>query len=156
MQRPRVLDLSPVSVYLISACFADQILGHTLASTDLVPCWCPGRPRDSARLLITGRRSLGSALAEHFAGVGVKWGQKHKNQAAIDTAAAQINSGFVRAGETGIEPAPCGCGACCPSFSYVQGSSRAPWKWAIFLAQSVRKYQNVHRRWDQDWGQTGL
>jgi len=31
---------------------------------------------------------------------------------------------YGRAGRTGIEPAPCGCGACCRSFNYVQGRAR--------------------------------
>src|SRR5690242_9751368 len=60
---------------------------------------------------------------------------------------------MLRAGGTGIAPAPCGCGACCPSFREVHGSTRAPVKWPVLAVQSVRKFTNVHRRWGQRWGQ---
>jgi hypothetical protein len=85
--------------------------------------------------------------------VGVKWGQGHKKQAARHVATAAMNSKFVRAGGTGIAPAPCGCGACCRSFSYVHGRTRAGLKWPILMAQSVRTFTRVPRRWGQQWGQ---
>ena len=50
----------------------------------------------------------------------------------------------------------CGFGACCPSFSYVQGRTRAPLKSPILKVQSVRKFTSVHRRWGQYWGQNDL
>jgi hypothetical protein len=57
------------------------------------------------------------------------------------------------AGGAGSAPAPCGFGARCPSFSYVQGRTRAALKWPILMAQSGRTFTRVHRRWGQNWGQ---
>ena len=34
---------------------------------------------------------------------------------------------------------------------FVQGRTRAPLKSPILAVQSVRKFTNVHRRWDQNW-----
>jgi hypothetical protein len=48
----------------------------------------------------------------------------------------------------------CGFGACCPSFSSVQGLTRTPLKSPILMVQSVRKFTRVHRRWGQHWGQS--
>ena len=62
-----------------------------------------------------------------------------------------------RAGGTGIEPAICGCGACCRAFSSVQGRTRTPLKWVILTVQSTGRspaFTSVHRRWGQQWGQT--
>ena len=51
------------------------------------------------------------------------------------------------AGVTGIEPATCGFGACCRSFSNVQGRTQRGLKWLILTVQSVWKFRSVHRRW---------
>ena len=57
------------------------------------------------------------------------------------------------AGGTGIEPAPCGFGACCRSFSSVQGRTRAGLKWPVWMVQSIRTFTSVYRRWGQQCGQ---
>src|SRR5262249_46155835 len=80
--------------------------------------------RNVTRLLATGAKVAGvpavhqvvnhqlgvAHTAADVAPVGVKWGQSTQKQVARHVAAAQIISGFVVAGGTGIEPAPCGFG----------------------------------------------
>jgi len=65
-----------------------------------------------------------------------------------------MNSGF--AGQVGqeshlhpavVEPAALRSG----TFSNVQERTRAALKSPILMAQSIRKFTNVHRRWDQHW-----
>jgi hypothetical protein len=85
-------------------------------------------------------------MAADVAPVGANWGQlgsTHAKWATRDLAVAPMNSAFVMAGETGIEPATCGCGACCPLFRDAQGRTRALLRWPIFDAP---KCQDVHQR----------
>jgi hypothetical protein len=125
--------------------------------------------RRSARLLLTGRRPLELLPYQHVncqvgvaraaastALVGVKWGQEHAKQAAGHMAAAQTDSDVVKAGGTGIEPATCGCGACCRSLREAQGRTRRSLTWPISRVHSVRMFTRVHRRWGQNWGQAGI
>ena len=68
----------------------------------------------------------------------------------LETASFQAREG---ADGTGIEPAPCGFGACCRSFSTVQGRTRTRLKWPILTVESTWTFTSVHRRWGQQWGQ---
>jgi len=67
-----------------------------------------------------------------------------------------MDSAFWAAGGTGIAPAPCGCGACCPSFRDVRGHTWAGWKSPILIIQSTWTFTSVRRRWGQQWGQAAL
>ena len=80
--------------------------------------------------------------------------QGYWGRSKIPAHAMMHKAGIQRAGGTGIEPATCGFGACCPPFSNVQGRTRAGLKSPFLTAESTWTFTNVHRRWGQDWGQS--
>jgi hypothetical protein len=89
------------------------------------------------------------------AAVGVTWGQG--DHLVLRPRARNLHKFTVLgAGGTGIAPALCGCGACCRSFSNVQGRTRAGWKSLILIVQSTWTFTRVHRRWGQNRGQSSL
>jgi hypothetical protein len=50
---------------------------------DLLPCWCPRRARDNARLLMTVRRSLGSAGRSTMLALGSNGVKSTKNRLQV-------------------------------------------------------------------------
>jgi hypothetical protein len=71
-----------------------------------------------------------SGACSHHCRCCSRWGQvgsMHTKWAALHVAATCMNSGFIAAGGTGIEPASCGFGALGALSSVVQGYPNRPW-----------------------------
>ena len=62
-------------------------------------------------------------------------------------------AGIQRAGGTGIEPATCGCGACCRTFGSVPERTRSGLKRPILTLESMWTFPRVHQRWRKIWRQ---
>jgi len=166
MLSPFVGDSGPnlqISSYTILA----QLSLPSSALTDPLPNIGPWTTRNIAMLLLTGHKRLEPAALPgspsprgphaHTCGdapSGMKLGSHRGQRTHIALGRRGSNPHKFRvyeAGGTGIEPATCGFGACCRSFSNVQGSTRTGWKWPILTVQSTWTFTRVHRRWGQHW-----
>ena len=106
--------------------------------------------REGSVLQVHGCTCISIWVVVRIVVIGPNTPKSHSSACSLEVASFQK---FQGAGGTGIEPATCGFGACCRSFSYVQERTRRGWKSPILTAQSAWTFTRVHRRWGQNWGQ---